>query len=100
MKVRPLGDRILVQRIEEENVTATGIVLPESAVEKSQRGKVVRLGDGRQVDGGDRAAFQVKEGDTVLLPKFGAQELSIEGEKDESDYLMVREEELLAVLDS
>ena len=99
MKVRPLGDRILIQRIEEENVTPTGIVLPESAKEKSQRGKVVRLGDGRQLDSGERAAFQVKEGDTVLLPKFGAQELNIEGEKD-TDYLMVREEELLAVLGS
>jgi chaperonin GroES len=100
MKVRPLGDRILVQRIEEENVTQTGIVLPESAKERSQRGTVVRVGDGRQLESGERAAFQVKEGDTVLLPKFGAQELNIEGNKDESDYLMVREEELLAVLDS
>jgi chaperonin GroES len=99
MKIRPLGDRILIQRIEEENVTPTGIVLPESAKEKSQRGKVVRVGDGRQLDSGERASFQVKEGDTVLLPKFGAQELNIEGEKD-TDYLMVREEELLAVLDS
>jgi chaperonin GroES len=99
MKIRPLGDRILVERIEEESVTETGIVLPESAKEKSQRGKVVRLGDGRQLESGDRASFQVKEGDTVLLPKFGAQELNIEGDKD-TDYLMVREEELLAVLDS
>ena len=97
MKIRPLGDRILVKRIEEELVTATGIVLPESAKEKSQRGEVVRLGDGRQLENGERASFQVKEGDTVLLPKFGAQELNIEGD-DDSDYLMVREEELLAVL--
>ena len=97
MKIRPLGDRILVKRIEEELVTATSIVLPESAKEKSQRGEVVRLGDGRQLENGERASFQVKEGDTVLLPKFGAQELNIEGD-DDSDYLMVREEELLAVL--
>jgi chaperonin GroES len=97
MKVRPLGDRILVQRIEEESTTPSGIVLPESAKEKSQRAKVLRVGDGKLLDSGERAKFQVKEGDTVLLSKWGGTE--IKGD-DDNEYLMLNESDVLAVLDS
>jgi chaperonin GroES len=97
MEVRPLGDRILVQRLEEETTTPSGIVLPESAKEKSQRAKVVRLGDGRKLDGGERVGFQVKEGDTVLLNKWGGTEINVEN--DDNEYLMLSESEVLAVLD-
>jgi len=96
MKIRPLGERILVQRVEEESTTPSGIVLPESAKEKSQRAKVVRVGDGRRLDNGERAPMQVKEGDTVLLGKWGGTEVEADG--DDSEYLMLNESEVLAVL--
>jgi chaperonin GroES len=97
MKVRPLGDRILVQRLEQESTTPSGIVLPESAKEKSQHAKVIRVGDGRALDNGERASMQVKEGDTVLLNKWGGTEIDMH---DDHEYLMLSESEVLAVLDS
>jgi chaperonin GroES len=98
MKVRPLGDRILVERLEEESTTPSGIVLPESAKEKSQRAKVVRVGDGQLLDSGERAKFQVKEGDTVLLSKWGGTEINVDN--DDKEYLMLSESDVLAVLNA
>lgn len=95
MKVRPLGDRILVQRVEPETKTKSGIFLPESAKDKPQQAKVVAVGDGRLLDNGKRAPFQVKAGDTVLLGKWGGSEVKI----DDKEYVVLSEDEVLAVLD-
>ncbi|MEX0653545.1 MAG: co-chaperone GroES [Phycisphaeraceae bacterium] len=94
MKVRPLGDRILVQRVEPETKTKSGIYLPESATDKPQQAKVVALGQGRLLDNGDRAPFQVKEGDTVLLGKWGGTEVKL----DDQEYVVLGEDEVLAVV--
>lgn len=93
-KIRPLGDKILVQRAEAETQTATGIFLPEGAKEKPQQATVVAVGDGRKLGGGGRADFQVKKGDTVLLAKWGGTDVKI----GDDEYLMVSEEDLLGVL--
>ena len=94
MKIKPLGDKILVQRLEAETQTASGIYLPESAKEKPQQAKVIRVGDGRSLDNGERAPFTVKEGDTIILGKWGGTEVTIDGE----DYLIMGEDEVLAVV--
>ena len=78
MAIRPLGDKILVKRVEAEERTASGIYLPEGAKEKPQEAKVVAVGDGRQLDSGKRADFQVKKGDTILISKWGGTEIKIE----------------------
>ncbi|MEQ9460289.1 MAG: co-chaperone GroES [Phycisphaeraceae bacterium] len=95
MKVRPLGDKILVQRVEAEEKTASGIFLPESAKEKPQQAKVIRVGPGKVLDNGDRSTFQVKEGDTILLSKWGGTEIKIDGD----DYLVMDESEVLAIVE-
>ncbi|MEX0744407.1 MAG: co-chaperone GroES [Phycisphaeraceae bacterium] len=94
MKVRPLGDRILVQRVDPETKTKTGIYLPESAKDKPQQAKVVALGQGRLLDNGERAPFQVKAGDTVLLGKWGGTEVKL----DDQEYVVLGEDEVLAVM--
>jgi len=94
VKVRPLGDKILVKRMEAETQTSSGIYLPESAAEKPQQAKVVRVGDGRSLDSGKRAPLQVKEGDTVILGKWGGTEIKLEDE----EYLFMGEDEVLAVV--
>jgi len=94
MKIKPLGDKILVQRLEAESQTASGIFLPESAKEKPQQAKVVAIGTGKILDNGERAAFQVKKGDTILLSKWGGTEISHDGD----DYIMLSEDEVLAVV--
>ena len=94
MKVRPLGDRVLVKRKEPETTTASGIVLPESAAEKPQQATVVEVGQGRTLDSGERAPFQVKKGDTVLLGRWGGTEVKI----DDEDYLVLAEDEILGVV--
>ena len=94
MKVRPLGDRILVKRKEPETTTASGIVLPESAADKPQQATVVEVGEGRLLDSGERAAFQVKKGDTVLLGRWGGTEVKI----DDDEYLVLAEDEILGVV--
>ncbi len=96
MKIRPLGDKILVQRLEAEEKTASGIYLPESAKEKPQQAKVVRVGDGRQLENGEVAPFSVKEGDTVIIGKWGGTEVKVEDE----EYLVMSEEDVLAVVES
>ena len=95
MKIRPLGDKILVQRLEAESQTASGIYLPESAKEKPQEAKVVRVGDGRQLDNGTRVDFTVKEGDTIIVSKWGGTEVKVDGE----EYLIMSEDDVLAVVE-
>ena len=95
INIRPLGDKIIVQRLEAEKQTASGIYLPESATEKPQQAKVIRVGVGRKTDDGKIVPFQVKVGDTVILSKWGGTELK---HKDE-EYLVLSEDEVLAVVD-
>jgi len=92
--IKPLGDKILVQRLAAEEKTASGIFLPESAKEKPQEAKVVALGKGRETKSGKQVDFSVSAGDTVLLSKWGGTEVSLEGE----DYLIVSEDDILAIV--
>jgi chaperonin GroES len=96
MKVRPLHDRIIVQRIEEGEQKIGGIIIPDSAKEKPQQGKVIAVGQGKVKDDGKRQPLDVQDGDTILFGKYSGQEIKIDGE----DYLIMREEEVLAVLAS
>jgi chaperonin GroES len=96
MKVRPLHDRIIVQRLEEEEQRFGGIIIPDSAKEKPQQGKVIAAGKGKSKDDGKVLPLDVKEGDTILFGKYSGQEIKIDGE----EYLIMREEEVLAVLES
>ncbi len=95
MKIRPLGEKILVKRIEAEEKTTSGIYMPESAKEKPQEAKVIAVGDGKLLDNGERADFQVKKGDTVLLSKWGGTEVKIEDE----EMLILSEDDILAVME-
>ena len=95
MNVRPLGEKILIKRIEAEGKTAGGIVLPDTAKEKPKEGKVIALGDGKLLKNGERAKFQVKKGDRVLFSSYGGTEVKIDGE----EYLLMSEEDILAVID-
>ena len=95
MKVIPLNDKILVERVEAEEKTAGGIVLPDSAKEKPKQGKVLELGDGKALDNGKRSAFQVKKGDTVLFSAYSGSEITI----DSKEYLIMTEDDVLAVVD-
>ena len=93
MKLKPLGDRLIVKPIEEEETTASGIVLPDTAKEKPQRGKVLAVGDGKWDDEGDnRIPLDVEEGDEVLYSKYGGTEVTVEG----ADLLVLRESDVLA----
>jgi len=95
MKIKPLGDKILVQRLEAETQTASGIFLPEGAAEKPQQAKVVAVGEGKVLENGDRAKPTIKKGDTIILSKWGGTELKIEGQ----EYLVMSEDEVLAVVE-
>jgi chaperonin GroES len=93
MKLKPLGDRVIVKAIEEDETTASGIVLPDTAKEKPQRGKVVAVGDGKwDEDGEKRIPLDVAEGDEVLYSKYGGTEINVEGD----DLLVLRESDVLA----
>jgi chaperonin GroES len=92
MKLKPLGDRLIVRAIEEEETTASGIVLPETAKEKPQRGEVLAVGDGARDDDGERIPLDVAVGDTVLYSKYGGTEVKVDGE----DLLVLRESDVLA----
>ena len=93
MKLKPLGDRLIVKAIEEEETTASGIVLPDTAKEKPQRGKVLAVGEGRFDDDGDkRIPVDVAEGDEVLYSKYGGTEINVEGD----ELLVLRESDVLA----
>ena len=93
MKLKPLGDRLIVQAVDEEETTASGIVLPDTAKEKPQRGKVLAVGDGKLAeDSGQRIPLDVSEGDEVLYSKYGGTEIKVDGE----DLLVLRESDVLA----
>ena len=94
MKVKPIGDKILVERLEAESKTKGGIVIPDTAKEKPKEGKVVSVGEGRLVDNGKRVPFQVSEGDRVLFASYAGTECKVEGR----DYLIMAEEDILAIL--
>lgn len=94
-KLRPLGDKILVKRVEAETKTKSGIVLPDSAKEKPKRGKVVALGTGKRLDDGTVAAFSVKIGNEVLFTSYGGTEVKIDGE----ELLIMTEDDVLAVVE-
>jgi chaperonin GroES len=96
MNARPLHDRILVQRIEEGEQKVGGIIIPDTAKEKPQQGKVVDVGNGKVKDDGTRIALDVKAGDHILFGKYSGQEIKLDGE----EYLIMREDEVLAVLDA
>jgi chaperonin GroES len=95
MKVVPLNDKILVKRLEAEEKTAGGIVLPDTAKEKPKQGKVLSTGDGKLLDSGKRAAFQVRDGDRILFTSYAGNEVSIDGE----EYLIMTEDDILAVIE-
>ena len=92
--IKPLGDRGVVKRIEEETKTKGGIVLPDTAKEKPQKGKVIAVGTGRVLENGQRVPLEVKEGDIVVFAKYGGTEIEIDGE----EYVILSERDLLAVL--
>ncbi len=94
-KIRPLGDRILVKRIKEEEKTKGGIIIPDTAKEKPQEGKVVAVGRGKKTDEGKLIALDVKAGDKVLFGKYSGSEVKIDGE----EHLILREEDILGVLE-
>lgn len=95
MKIKPLGDKILVKRLEAETKTASGIFLPESAKEKPQQAKVIAVGEGKVLDNGERAPIAIKKGDTIILNKWGGTELKLEGE----EYLVMSADEVLAIVE-
>jgi chaperonin GroES len=98
MKLKPLGDRVVVQPVEEEEMTASGIVLPDTAKEKPQKGKVTAVGPGKLKKDGGRAAMQVKVGDTILFTSWAGDEVKKQYSTSE-DLLIMREEDVLAVID-
>jgi chaperonin GroES len=95
MKTKPLGEKILVKRCEAVEKTAGGIVLPDAAKEKPKEGKVIALGDGKLLDSGERAKFQVKKGDKVVFTSYAGTEIDIDGE----EYLLMAEDDILAIIE-
>jgi chaperonin GroES len=95
MKLVPLNDKIVVKRLEAEEKTAGGIVLPDTAKEKPKQGKVLALGEGKMLDTGKRAPFQVQDGDRVLFTSYAGNEVTIDGE----EYLIMTEDDILAVIE-
>ncbi|MEN6425173.1 MAG: co-chaperone GroES [Phycisphaerales bacterium] len=95
MKIRPLGDKVLVERVEAEGKTAGGIVLPDTAKEKPQRGKVVNVGEGKMLEDGTRKEVQVKKGDLVLFTSYAGTEIKIDGK----EYLIMDESDIMAVIE-
>ncbi len=95
MKAKPLGEKILVKRFEAEEKTAGGILLPDAAKEKPKEGKIIALGDGKLLDSGKRAKFQVKKGDIVVFTSYAGTEIDIDGE----EYLLMSEDDILAIIE-
>ncbi|MFO1351525.1 MAG: co-chaperone GroES [Gammaproteobacteria bacterium] len=95
MKIRPLHDRVIVQRLEEEKKSPGGIVIPDTAAEKPIQGKVLAVGKGKLLDNGQRLTPAVKEGDKVLFGKYSGTEVKIDG----AEYLVMREDDIMGVLD-
>jgi chaperonin GroES len=94
INVRPLGDRVLVQPIEEKETKKGGIIIPDTAKEKPQEGNVVALGTGKVDDNGKKVEFTVKKGDKVLISKYGGTEIKVDGES----YLIMREDDILGII--
>jgi chaperonin GroES len=95
MKVRPIGDRVLVKPAKEEEAKKGGIIIPDSAKEKPQEGKVIAIGTGKTDEGGKKIPFEVKVGNRVLISKYGGTEIKIDGE----EYQILREEDILGIVD-
>lgn len=95
MKIRPLADRVLVQRVEAQNKTAGGIVLPDTAKEKPQRGKIVAVGEGKMLDDGSRQKPQVNKGDLVLFTSYAGTDVKIDGK----EYMIMNESDIMAVIE-
>ncbi|MDR4506416.1 MAG: co-chaperone GroES [Candidatus Scalindua sp.] len=95
MKTKPIGEKILIKRLESVEKTAGGIVLPDSAKEKPKQGTVIALGDGKLLDNGSRSKFQVKKGDTVVFSSYAGTEIMI----DDDEYLLMSEDDILAIID-
>jgi chaperonin GroES len=95
MKIRPLGDKVLVERVEAESKTAGGIVLPDTAKEKPQRGRVVSVGEGKMLENGTRKEVQVKKGDVVLFTSYAGTEIKVESK----EFLIMDESDIMAVIE-
>ena len=93
--LKPLGDRVLVQPIEEKETKKGGIIIPDTAKEKPQEGKIIAIGTGRLDDSGKKVPFEVKKGDRVLISKYGGTEVKLDNET----YLIIKEEDILGVID-
>jgi chaperonin GroES len=96
MKIRPLHDRVVIRRMEEERTSAGGIMIPDSATEKPIQGEVIAVGNGKILDNGEVRALDVKVGERVLFAKYSGTEVKIEGE----DYLVMREEDIMGVVEA
>ncbi|MEQ6378234.1 co-chaperone GroES [Bacillaceae bacterium S4-13-58] len=92
--LKPLGDRVVIELVEQEQKTSSGIVLPDSAKEKPQEGRVVAVGSGRVTENGEKVALEVKEGDSIIFSKYAGTEVKYEGK----EYLILRESDILAVI--
>jgi chaperonin GroES len=95
MKIKPLQDRLVIKRIEEEEKTKGGIIIPDSAKEKPQEGRVVAVGDGKMLESGQKAPLTVKPGDKILFGKYSGTEIKIDGE----EHLIMREDDVLAIVE-
>ena len=95
MKLRPLHDRVIVERMEEERMSAGGIVIPDSATEKPVRGEVLAVGNGKILENGDKRALDIKVGDTILFGKYSGTEVKVDG----AELLVMREEDIMAVIE-
>ena len=93
-KIRPVGDRVVVKPAAKEEVTKSGIVIPDTAKQKPQEGTVIAIGSGRLLDNGDRAPIDVREGDRILFAKYGGTEFKLDGE----EYLVLKENDILAII--
>ena len=95
MKIRPLQDRVIVERIEEETTTKSGIIIPDTAKEKPQQGKIIAVGKGKTLENGSRVEPDVKKGDKILFGKYAGSEIKVEG----TEYLIMREDDILGVIE-
>ncbi len=95
MKIRPLHDRLLVERLEEKEVKKGGIIIPDTAKEKPQEGKVIAVGNGKVTDEGKKVPLDVKAGDKILFGKYSGSEVKL----DDKEYLIMREDDILAILE-
>lgn len=92
--LKPLGDRVIIELVESEETTASGLILPDSAQEKPQEGKVVAVGTGRVLDNGEKVALEVAEGDHIIFSKYAGTEVKYQG----NEYLILRETDILAII--